>query len=101
MSQICDQISQMIHHRILEMRAPDEIDNLCQNQIRFCSLTGQRDGLWSRCLTFFLLLTPSLKKLPGHTGPHTGRLRHLKRKRVAWFECVRLCEGRGADAILI
>ena len=50
---------------------------------------------------FFLLLTPSLQKLPGHTGPHTGHLRHLKRKRVAWFECVRLCEGRGADAILI
>ena len=44
---------------------------------------------------FCLLLTPSPKKLPGHTGPHTGRLRHLKRKRAAWFECARLCEGRG------
>ena len=40
----------MIHQRILEMRAPDEIDSLCQNQIRFWSLMGQRDGLWSRCL---------------------------------------------------
>ena len=50
---------------------------------------------------FFLLLIPSPKKLPGHTGPHTTPLRLLKRKRVAWFECVRLCEGRGADAILI